>query len=303
MTAREESKLNMYDAVVTFGTVPANATIIFTVPAFDALFTILKAKLSTLKGIVAFENQVITGIATDKKVLKVTLCDMACNIAAVVSAYAVSINNNELKEAMSLQPSECKATEDGEVEGKCQNIHDGANAHIAALATYGITAGMLSTLQDTIDDYAAKVAGPRNAISNRAAKKTARKNLFKEIDSLLKTQMDKIAVQFKAANIGFYNEYFQNRILVDAPTSKTGIKGPIKDSVTNLPITVIATLVLQSTAFTVNSDASGNFKFIKIPNGTYNIIITAPGYQNKQITNVTVTQGQMTTINITLTPA
>ena len=302
MTSREESKLNMYDATVTFGTVPANATIILTVPAFDALFTILKAKLSSLKGVIAIENQIITGIATDKRVLKINLCNMACDIAAVITAYAVSINNNELKEAMSLQPSECKATDDGEVESKCQNIHAAANANLVALATYGITAPMLATLQTTINNYAAKVAGPRNAISNRAAQKTARKNLYKEIDALLKTQMDKIAVQFKAANIDFYNEYKQNRIIIDPAKAKTKAAGTVTHSVTNDPLegVTVATTVNGNPVSTL-TDANGKYK-LPLPPGTYTITFTKTGFQPHQVTSITITLGQTTTLDVQLTP-
>lgn len=301
MTGRQESKLNMYHAVINHA--DDNAAIIATVPAFDTSYTSFKAIVSSLDATVQLEAQVLTGIATDKQSLRNTLCQQAADIAAVVYAYAITIGNNELAEEVNFSVSDLKRKRDDELAPTCQNIHDAANDNLAALATFGITAGMLTTFNTLITNYTSKVPATRNAIALRKTYAAAIKTLFKDADNILKKVLDKLAVQFKAANLEFHNTYFNNRIIIDAPTSTTGIKGTINDEATNQPLSVIATLALQSTAFTTNSDAAGNFKFIKIPNGTYTIIITAPGYQDKQITNVTVTQGQMTTQNITLTPA
>jgi hypothetical protein len=301
MNAKQESKLNMYHAVIAH--CDAFPAIVATVPAFGTSYTSFKAIVSSLDATVQLEAQVITGIATDKKIVRDTLCQQAADIAAVVYAYATTVANNELAEEVNFSVSDLKRLRDDQTAPTCKNIHDAANDNLAALATYGITAGMLTTFNTLITNYTSKVPATRNAVALRKTYAASIKTLFKQADNLLKKVLDKLAVQFKAANLEFHDTYFNNRIIIDAPTSKTGIKGSIADSVTSNPIAVTATLTLQATTFTTTSDPSGNFKFIKIPNGTYTIVITAPGYQSKQITNVTVTQGQMTTINITLTPA
>lgn len=301
MTGRQESKLNMYHAVINHA--DDNTTIVTTILAFSTAYTSFKAIVSSLDATVQLEAQVITGIATDKKTMKQTLCQQAADIAAVVYAYATTTNNNELAEEVNFSVSDLIRLRDDQTAPTCKNIHDAANDNLAALATYGITAGMLTTFNTLITDYTSKVPATRNTVALRKTYAASIKTLFKDADNILKKVLDKLAVQFKAANLEFHDTYFNNRIIIDAPTSKTGIKGTLKDAVTNLPLSVIATLVLESTTFTTKSDASGNFKFTKIPNGTYTIIITAPGYQTKQITNTTVTQGQLTIINTTLTPA
>ena len=98
MTARNESKLNMYRTVKQL--CDDNTTTVALNAAFLAAFNIFKAKLSTLITTVTSESQVIKGIAVDKKVLKQNLCQTTADIAARCVAGTRRNHRSDLHEGI-----------------------------------------------------------------------------------------------------------------------------------------------------------------------------------------------------------
>lgn len=297
MNSTQEAKLNMYHAVISH--CDANTVIVATVPAFATVLTALKAKVSSIDSTVQLEAQVISGVATDKKTLRFTLAQQATDIAAVVFSYAASIGNNTLKEEVDYSNTELKRLKDDDLAPVCRNIHDAANDNLLALAPYGITAGMLSSFDTMIDDYATAVPKPRNAASLRKTYAAALKTLFKESDSILKEQLDKTAVQFKATDLGFYNTYKNNRIIIDAPNSPTQVQGEVTDINNGNELSNVLVEVVGF-AYTTNTDSDGEYS-VKIPvPDTYSLKFSKTGYQTKTIDNVVLKLGQTTSLDVEL---
>ena len=96
MNSRQEAKLNMYRTVQL--QCNNNSAITATNPAFTAAFAVFTAHISNIISTVSSWTQVITGVAIDKTVAKKNLSQSATDIAALVFAYASSINNNTLKQ-------------------------------------------------------------------------------------------------------------------------------------------------------------------------------------------------------------
>jgi Carboxypeptidase regulatory-like domain len=309
MKSRQEAKLNMYHAVITH--CDANSAIILTVPGFATQLTAFKAKVVSLDDTAQLEAQIISGIATDKKALKTSLCQQAADIAAVVFSYAKTINNNTLAESVSLTKSELTALRDDELAPTCQNIHDAANTNVIALAPFNITPAMLTDFQALIDDYIAAVPTPRNAAALRKTYATTIKTLFTDCDSILKDQLDKTAVQFKAANLEFYNTYKNNRIILDAAQSNTQAQGNVTIDIAGGPIfgvAVQATQVLPPgstdtpAVYNTSTDVNGLYT-LKIPQpGVYDFTFKKTGYQVRSTNSITLTLGQTTTLSVTLIP-
>lgn len=298
MDARQEAKLSMYNAVLTH--IEANTTITATVPAFATVATSLRTVYNNIITAAQQEAEAIAGVTMDKAETRNLLCTEAANIAAAVYAYATSQGDNELKEQVNLSFTKLQKTKDELLVPTCNIIHQKATLSLASLTAYGITSTKLSDFQDLIDEYAAQIPGPRNAVSVRAAARTAISNHFKQADQILKQQMDKLALQFQAANPEFYNAFKNNRIIIDAGTSNTMAKGIITDAATNQPIPSV-TVQTEGAAYSTTSNAVGEYE-LKVPvPGTYNILFTKTDYQPKTETAVTLTLGQTTLRNTQLT--
>ena len=297
MNARQEAKLGMYNAVLTH--VEANPAITATVPAFAAVATQLRTIYNSIVDAAQQEAQATAGITMNKTQSRETLCTEAANIAAAVYAYAMSVSNHELKEQVNFSVSKLLQTRDELLVPVCNTIHQKATDNLASLANYGVTAARLTALQTLIDEFAAMIPGPRNAASVRAAARTSMAALFTQADELIKKQMDKLALQFKPANTAFYNAFKNNRIILDASTSSTMVKGIVVDMLTNLPVPSVAVQVVGQ-AYAAATNSNGEYE-VKIPvPGVYNLSYNKNGYNNKTENNITVTLGQTTTRNTQL---
>ncbi len=300
MTSRNEAKLGMYNAVLTH--IEANGTITATVPAFETAADALRTIYNSIIDAAQQEEQAIKGITLDKSAARIALCQEAANIAAAVFAFAAAASNNTLKEQVNYPVSKLLLTKDELLIPACNNIHDLANTNIASLTDYGVTPARLTAFTNIVEDYQELIPSPRNAVTSKAAVRTSLTTLFKQADDIFKTQLDKIALQFKTSNIDFYNTYKQNRIILDAATSSTQVTGVITDSENNQPVAGVTVQVVGQ-PYTAASNAVGEYT-VKIPvPGTYNLAFTIiAGYNNKTQTGVVVTLGQSTTLNTQLVP-
>jgi len=295
MNNRNEAKMNMYDAVINHFN--SNPAIVTTIPPFQTALTAFTSKFSSISATAQLEMQVISGITLDKADLKKKLSQQAADIAAAVFAFASTTNDNGLREKVRYPYSKLVLLKDELLTPACQNIHGAANANIASLAPYGITAATLTSFQNAIDNYTDSIPAPRNAATQKKAYALSLKTLFQEADDILKNQMDKIAPQFKAANMLFYNTYKNNRIILDPAQSATKVEGNVKQFETSNPI-VGAQVDAEGTAYTTLTDELGNYS-LKIPvPGTYNIIFKHENFKELVKENIVVTLGQSTELNV-----
>lgn len=297
MTSRNEAKLSMYNAVLNF--CDENSATIATLTAFPTVLTAFANKVEAIEDMGQLEAQVISGVTINKADLKKTLSQTASTNAAALFAFATAENDVVLKEKARYSYSDIFRLKDEELTLVVQNIIDQVNANVASLAGYGITAATVADFQDLIDDYNSNAPTPRNAISLRKSYKVQLQTLFKEADSILKDQMDKLALQLKTANPGFYIAYTNNRVIIDAGSSPTQVQGIIVDQLSGDPLSGVIVQVVDQ-EFGAVSNAEGGYTIQGITNGTYSITFTKTGYVTKTVDNIIVLLGQTTDLNTTL---
>ena len=218
LTARQESKNNMYDVVII--QCDANSAIVNTNAALASAFAEFKTIAANINTAAQSSAAVTTGLATDKKVSKNTLSRTASIIAGQIFAYAAKNKNNELKEAVNFSATDLRRLKDGELVPRCQTIHDLGTANLAVLADYGVTNAALTGLQTEIQAYAESVPKPRAALTDRSTVKLNIKNLFKEADALLVEQMDKLVETMSKTEPDFVNTYKSARVIIDPKSNK-----------------------------------------------------------------------------------
>ena len=299
MKSKQVVKLTMYHAVIPW--CEANAAQTAILPAFATTLTGLKAKVNAIDTTAQLEAQVTTGITINKADLKKALCTSAEGLAAAVYAFATAEDDTILQQKANYTLSDFTKLKDDELPIIVQNLHGAATFEIAGLAPYGITAATLDALQELIDEYSSTVAAPRNAAALRKTYVAQLVVLFKEADEFLKTQLDKLALQFKTTAPAFYETYKNNRKLVNAPTSATQVKGIITDSLTGLPIYLIL-ITAQNHDYSTTSELDGSYS-LKIPvPGVYTLLFTSEGYLTYTVDNVELMLGQATLLDAQLVP-
>ncbi len=277
-----------------------NAAIVGTVVAFGAALTDFKTKIASIISTEQLSALVITGIAEDKFVLKQDLCQKASDVASIIGAYASAISDNTMAEQVAFPFTKLLKTRDDQLGPLCQNILDIGNAHSGPLKDYGLSAANLTALQTAIGDYSASTPKPRTAMSQRKTYLSNLKDIFAATDTVLKKQMDKLIVNFKASNPDFVKEYKSNRVIIDPGTTTTQLRGTVTNKANN-SLVAGATISIVEASKTVKSNATGKYSVKPVPPGTYTINASAAGFDPFTAIGVSAKLGVATTFNIELT--
>jgi hypothetical protein len=295
MNAKQEAKLKMYRA--TEKHCDDNATIISSLLAFQSAFTNYKAKIASIISITQQTDLVLTGIATDKSDAKQTLCQIAADIASLIFAYADANKNNTLKQEVNFNLSKLVRTRDDQLAPRCQNIHDKGLANVDALKNFGVDEDKLQVLQTAINTYSAESPKTRTATSSRKTLNANLRQLLRETDAILKNQMDKLVVAFRANNPNFVATYETNRIIVDPSKTTTQLRGKITNKANGLPIKDATILIIEAN-INVKTNSKGEYLVKPLPIGQYTVRITAQGFETKEIDEVDAKLGVVNTLNV-----
>lgn len=225
LDARQEAKLNMYDVVVL--KCDENPLIINANKALGLALADFKTLIANIKSAAQLTSAVLTGIAALKQFSKAEVSEIASVIAGQIFAYASKNQNLQLKAEVDFSETDIRRMKDGEVVLRCQKIHDLGVENLAALDDYGVTAAKLADLQTAINSYAQSAPKPRAAITDRATLKANIRQYFKDADTLLKEQIDKLVEPLAGEFPDFVSTYKNARKIVDPKTFKkeTGTNG------------------------------------------------------------------------------
>jgi hypothetical protein len=298
MKALQEAKVNMYRAVEKH--CDDNAAIVASVPAFQTAVTEFKANIAALLSAIQQEDLATSGITIDKTEAKKTLCQLTADTAAQVFAFASTNNNFDLKQVSNFSLSELLRTRDDQLGPRCQNIYDKANANLAALAPFGVTAGLLTSLQTAITLYETKVPSPRNAAAQKRTIRTNIKNLLKDTDTLLKERMDKTAVAFRSSDPDFYKTYKSNRVIIDPSAITTELSGTVTNQADGSFITGATISIGGPGGVTATTNSLGVFEKKPAAAGMYDILFTAKGFADKNVAGYKILLGKNNVLDVAM---
>ena len=158
MTNPEESRLSMY---LTFRDYQAGYTAITSpLPNYSVNLTIF---LNTLPQIQAYSQKQKTstkGVVDNKNQLKENLIVMAADYFRKLAAFAKFTNNATLAQEVKIPESKLRQVADTAVKDYAQIAYDRAQANVAALAAYGITAATQTSFLSAINAYYASIGKP-----------------------------------------------------------------------------------------------------------------------------------------------
>ena len=310
MTSIQEDKLSMYYGVK--GTCERYQTTWTTNAVFAATYYLWVAKLPLIEQ--NRDAQIIetTGVTTDKKGKRTVMTDKALFIGNRLQSYANVVGNTEILESVQYTATDMKKARDTDVIGICNAIVTKANANVTALATYGVTAALITDLQTAITAYSATLSKPTAA---KAQTKTATENLaklFKEADDLLVKRLDLDIELFKTSKPDFYSQYKTSRIVIATGGSATALLGSVIAAESGEPLKNVTftfapernSMLKAASANTVDtlvkkSADKGNFRIATMPEGTYTVTVKKIGYKD-QVVTVNVATGETTNLKIEL---
>ena len=301
MNKLQESKLTMYRAVERH--CDDNSAITGSIAAFQACLANFKTKIASIIGIEQLISAPILGVSVDKYVSKGALCQFAGDVAGLVYAYASVSGNNTLREQVNFRANALNKQRDDQLSPLCQNIHDLGAANLNEVKNYGLTADALTMLQTAITTFSAATPKPRTA---QTEKKVQRANLavtVRDATLILRHQMDRMVIAFKAANPDFVNQYFANRIIIDPASTTTKIIGLVTNAADEKPLKDATVTVTgtsgQATGVTKTATTTfhGKYSLKPLLPGDYTISVTATGFQTFEQTQFNAKLGTNNRLN------
>ncbi|MBU1009586.1 MAG: carboxypeptidase-like regulatory domain-containing protein [Bacteroidetes bacterium] len=309
MNINQEDKLSMY--YVVKNTCEKYQTTWTTNAVFAATYNLWVAKIPLIETNRDAQTLETTGITTDKTAKRNSMTEKTLFMINRLQSYANVVNNPELLESIKYSASDLKKSRDTDVIGICNTVLAKANANAAAIATYGVTAAMITELQAAITAYSATLSKPKAAKSQT---KTATENLtklFKEADELLVKRLDLDIELFKTTKPDFYSQYKTARIIIPTGGGATSVLGSVTIAGSGEPLKGVSFTFVAETNGMMKAAATETAKPIvkksadkgkfraSLPENTYKVTVEKIGYKNQEIT-ITVANGETANLNIEL---
>lgn len=310
MNINQEDKFSMY--YVVKNTCEKYQTTWTTNAVFAATYNLWVAKIPLIEQNRDAQILETTGITTDKTAKRNSMTEKTLFMINRLQSYANVVNNPELLESIKYSASDLKKSRDTDVIGICNTVLAKATANTTAIATYGVTAAMITELQAAITAYSATLAKPKAAKSQT---KTATENLtklFKEADELLVKRLDLDIELFKTSKPDFYSQYKTARIIIPTGGGATSVLGSVNLAGSGEPLKGVSfTFVAETNGMMKAAAATETTKPIvkksadkgkfraTLPENTYKVIVEKIGYKKQEIM-ITVANGETTNLNIEL---
>jgi len=309
MNINQEDKFSMYNVVKN--TCDKYQSTWTTNAVFAATYNLWASKMPLIEQNRDAQTLETTGITTEKTTKRTSMTDKTLFMINRLQSYANAVNNSELLESIKYSASDLKKARDTSVVGICNTVLAKATANAAAIATYGVTAPMITELQAAITAYSITLAKPKAAKSQT---KTATENLtklFKEADELLTKRLDLDIELFKTSKPDFYSQYKTARIISPTGGRNTSVLGSVTLAGSGEPLKgVLFTFVAETNGMmkaastekakpiVKKSADKGKFR-ASLPENTYKVIVEKIGYKKQEVT-ITVANGETTNLEVEL---
>jgi hypothetical protein len=308
MTLKQESRFSMQLVVRDYLT--TNAAITATLPNYAGFFSGVSSGIVQIQSIRAQQEADKTGIAVNKTQLKADLIPLAMDVSRKVVAYATIVDNTVLLNEVNYSETDLRISADTILRDRCQVIYDRANANVAVLAAYGVTAAIVANLLNALNAYTVSIPKPRLGITDKKKATEQLVLLLKEVDDNL-AKIDVLVEIVRVTQANFYNEYKNVRKIIATGGGSLSVKGKITDAASGAGVkgaTVSFAADASSNTAKVGSGSApkvkksadrGGFNIKSLAEGSYNVTISKPGYKDA-VVMVHVTDGALSVMDVAL---
>lgn len=246
------------------------------------------------------------GIAGNKQDLIDKIISETLDLSGPLVNLGRKTNNNQLIQEFNFSKSTLEALRDGDIVSTATSTAAKANTNILALAPAGVTPAMVATLDTDNAQLQLTIATPEQA---RHAKKVATQNIAdtfpktRELTDL--TLKPLMRTNFHKTDPDFYNLFITATQIINTGIHHLDFFGLITDSVTTGAVGSALVRVLSGATEIAKTKAGekGHFQFKEIPEGTYSVEVSRPGYTTQIFTGIVIISGKSTKKTFTLVPA
>ena len=213
MEKHAQNKLKMYKLVLK--TCMTNPAEISAVGSLQGVVDALEQKVHQLQILAAEQAAATMGVKEEKNQHRLATIARVEGIAGALKAFAIANGDEVLKAKLSFTPSKLKTGSSLKTIQVIDRIIESANDHISQLQSSGILPADITELQALRNELDNQFIATRSAIASRKTKTKEVGSLMREIDELLKGQLDNLMLVVKAVHTKFYDRYHTARMIVD----------------------------------------------------------------------------------------
>lgn len=238
------------------------------------------------------------GEAITKEEAKHNLADEADIIAQGVCGLALANNDLVLYNQLNLRAPGIYRLKDEECKDFCNLLLTKANIDPAGLLPYNITGARLLAFPGFITAFETAEGAPQNADNHEHA---ATLDIAIGLDEMTTTLLwwDHWVGTLRTTNHVFYNAYRASRRILNTGVRHVSLRGVVKDSITNTPLYKAKITVLETGGVSY-SGKTGKFRVMSLNPGVFTLTIELPGFTKTTISNVSVIEGKITEVPVTL---
>ena len=255
--------------------------------------------LEDLPGQVALKAKKGMNITIQKRENKKEIARKAAHICNLATAFAISINDRDLKGYTNFTYTDIYTTKDSILRFRIASIITAVKPLLnnENFKGYKIKEEDLTTLSVITKQYTSSMHTAR--FLNRASEYASRTitATLKKLQANI-SQMNRLLVLFADEHPSFIQGFRQATATEQKTKNSNAIEGIIKDDSTHQPLQNV-TITAEGNNKTAVTNASGFFHCKGIKRGTQTFIITAGVYTPQTIT-ATVIRGKTITLNISL---
>ena len=302
MNKLQESRFDMYIAVRDF--LLKNTELTKGLPNFDANFTGLQETIEKIQAIAEEQKENMKGFAKEKH-------EIRAKLLTLVLDNATFSNNVKLQESVKMTKSKLDRARFAGLKDYAQIIYDKAESNIDALISYGITKETQAEMGEYISRYNAALSGPKVATTDTVQATKNLSFLFEHADLLLDAITIAIGI-IKIAQPVFLSGFKSATTISNAGNRTVALKAVAIDNKSGKaikgakfllrPLDVTLTNGEIAAEIVKTTKAKGIFYIKNMPEGTYAVTVSKPGYKSK-VASVVIANNEMTVLNVELEAA
>ena len=250
------------------------------------------------------QSVAIGGKTISKKDMRKKMCELSAQLGSVLTGYAYTVQNQDLKKAVDFPISVYNKKRDEEVADLCKIVHSQAEANIANLADYGITQAMVEQLDIYINSYTSNSKKNLLDVQKRMEYTKEVRELIAQLRDEVDNKLDKVMMIFQFSHPSDYQLYLSARNSMPKRHAKKSngevieeeagiLSGMVTDKADEMPIQG-AIVKLTGTDYKTETDSDGEYLFDSLPAGTYTVEVSILDYITASLPNQKVIAGDET---------
>lgn len=293
MTNRQKIKLNMYLAVRNLRNKFSDTA--KKIAKFESSFNELMGTVDQIQSVSEQQGINKKGLTEDKKRLKDMLVAITFKNSKKLAILAKSQKNNTLLNEVDLSESDLINIPGIILRDKARVICDRVEANIGNLAEHGVNAETQKQFLDTIASFNNALSMPRMGVAEKRQATQKLITLYEQADETLNI-LDMVVETVKDEQTDFYNAYRSARKIVDLNSGRVSLKAAAVDLSSHEPLKGVFFRFRPKSNKGANeiekrTADKGGFQVKNMVPGTYQVVISKPGYKIKE-SDLVISEGE-----------